>query len=95
MKIESYNIVADCIFQRGPHQYPHPACTSASVLAPFNPFFDEKRLFLHSLESEKAFGQLQSIEYGCHNVMLILYLALKWPGNFHFLLLGSWPPRKN
>lgn len=47
MKIESYSTVADCIFPREPQQYPHPACTSASVLAPFNPFFHETRLFLH------------------------------------------------
>ena len=40
-------------------------------------FFLKKHLFLHLLEGEQAFGQLQSIDYGCHNVILVLHTYLK------------------
>ena len=45
MKIESYSTVADCIFPRESQQYPHPACTSASVLAPSIHSFMKKGYF--------------------------------------------------
>lgn len=45
MKIESYSTVADCIFPRESQQYPNPACTSASVLAPSIHSFMKKGYF--------------------------------------------------